>query len=214
MEVKDKKYTNKENLKRIAKMLYKERTTWTCMEIPSVDSFLMFSSHELDDSSIYPYWHDLCFNNFDNFIIYLIYWDDNFGFIRSADNVFIKKYIRNNPNNVWRYLLKFPSFKGEGIKEGRKHISLMEILKNIICFLKIGTITLDGKIDGALNLINLTFCDEFVVYLNKVWEDMSCAIEISRRNDVINVISHGEIGDVIFDEINKKELLEELQRIR
>ena len=80
--------------------------------------------------------------------------------------------------------------------------------------MKIGTITLDGKIDGALNLINLTFCDEFVVYLNKVWEDMSCAIEISRRNDVINVISHGEIGDVIFDEINKKELLEELQRIR
>jgi hypothetical protein len=68
--------TNRSNLKRIAQKIYKKRTDWltenNTIKNSSIDSFLMFAFHETGDSSFYPYWSNLEFNNLDHFLLLFV----------------------------------------------------------------------------------------------------------------------------------------------
>ncbi len=168
------------NLKRIAQVLSEERMSLQAdkdhMLKSTIDSFLMFVSREIEDCSVYPYWSNLNFYDLDNFLFSLVYWNKSFACISSEDNIFIKEYIKKNRSRVWIY------FSDQKLSEilirssGEKVLILIESVSKIISFLLQYATNSQSFHEELISLINLTLCDEFVIYFNKVWDDACCAI--------------------------------------
>ncbi len=212
------KETDIANLKRIAQDLHKERTSLPTenndMEGSGIDSFLMFASHEMNDCSIYPYWANLDFENLDDFLFVLFYWNDSFKYISLADNMFIKRYINNNISNIWTYFADKPSFRVVVTQNNFKEIVLMATVGEIISSLDKSIINskLFGK--GLIGLINLSFCDEFVIYFNKLWGDISDAIKTKVAGEKIFLNPKWCMHEDLFTEDNRNGILETLEAIR
>lgn len=213
------KDSNSAILKRIAKAIYKNRLSISENEssllLSTIDSFLMFASNELKDNSVYPYWSNLDFESLDDFIIFLIHWDRYLGFISPADNMFIKTYINNNPNNVWDHLMNFPKFNVVAIDETEKVMVWLLTVNKIICVLYDDSLSFEIKMKSLQNLTNLVVCSKFADYLVEVWDEISSAIKSGCVSGVRGgAYIRGILDKDFFSAINKKKLLNELQKLR
>ena len=206
-------------LKRIAKAIYKNRLSMFENErsllLSTIDSFLMFASTELKDNSVYPYWSTLDFESLDDFITFLIHWDRYLGFISPADNMFIKTYINNNPNNVWDHLMNFPKFNVVTIDETEKAMVWLWTVNKIICVLCDGSLSYEIKMKSPQNLTNLVVCSKFADYLVEVWDEVSSAIKSGCVSGVRGgAYIRGILDKNFFSAKNKRKVLGELRKIR
>ena len=205
------KGTSLSNLKRIAQILYRERESMpiknNTMESSGIDSFLMFVSHEINDCSVYPYWANLDFEDLDDFLYMLLRWNDGFKYISPADNDFIKKYIENNRSHIWEYFSNKPSFGIVIISHNFKNIVLMETLGKIISCLDESVLKSKSWERGFTDLIHLMLCKEFVIYFNKVWNDVSYAIKNKIVREEIAFTPKWCINEELFTEDNRGKIL-------
>ena len=159
-----------------------------------VDSFLMFAANSLNDSSFYPFWARISYGDLDDFLYYLFFWNGKLPHRTVENTLFIKEYILNNPQNVWIYFMTLPSFEVLNHDECGKFMLPLPFVSKILGFLVSKKSSQHSKSNGESFLIKMIQCNQFVDYLNRLWDDVSNAI----RYGASGLLSDG-IGGSPFD---------------
>ncbi len=129
------------------------------------------------------------------------------------DNIFIKKYIKNNRDKVWTYFANKPSFDILNVNNNFKHILFMRTVENIIYWLYLLALKpylWDRKLT---DLIKLVLCQEFVIYFNKIWDDVSSAIKNNAEDTIVVIIPRLGSPEKVFTEYHRTKILEILRKI-
>ena len=63
------------------------------------------------------------------------------------------------------------------------------------------------------DLIKLVLCQEFVIYFNKIWDDVSSAIKNNAEDTIVVIIPRLGSPEKVFTEYHRTKILEILRKI-